>query len=579
MLDTIAELERRSLNEPERAVETYRVALDVNDSDGRALDALTELYQELHRHRDLADLYLRRAEAATSGEQAAPFRLALARLLRSRLDDTAGAIDQLEAIVTAVPWHTEAIKELEGFTHEAGCKARVVEILRPLYERSDDWRLLVRLNEERFGLAELPREKVAVLRETARLWEARGGDTRKAMDATRVAFELDPEDTDTRAELERLTGLLGTWDELAASYEAGSAAVTDEVTKRDLLVALAKTYDNRLDDPRRALNAFARLSALDPVDPEPLEAMDTLSVLLSDWTTLIAVLEKKSANAGDVENAAIWRRIAEVKLDMLDDIPGAIAAHERALEFGPESPATVDALIALYDAETSARRLVELFARRVELSEPNEANLRYELNLRAAECYEKQLNDRREAISALGAALEARPGDPAVLKALERLYRAERMWDDLLGNLKLQVASAESIEARVALRTAMGDLYAAQLENPNDALDQYRLVLELEPQNNHAIASARRIGEAREDLRLPTADILEPVLRAGKRYEEVVGILSFASSRKPSPPSAPAPCATSRQWRTRGGSPHRSRVCVAACFGRHAGRRTTARRH
>ena len=191
-LHTIADLERRSLNEPEKAVATYRAALDVDALDVRALDALTELYEELHRDRDLAHLYLRRAESAASGEQAAPFRLALARLLRDKLNDTPGAIDQLEAIVTAVPWHTEAIKELEGFTQAVECKARIVEILRPLYERSDDWRLLVRLNEERFGLADDPREKVVVLRETARLWETRGGDLRKAFEATRVAFELRP---------------------------------------------------------------------------------------------------------------------------------------------------------------------------------------------------------------------------------------------------------------------------------------------------------------------------------------------------------------------------------------------------
>src|SRR5262249_12849060 len=104
-LHTIARLERVELKEPDKAIETYRAALDVSDTDARALDALTELYRELGRYRDLADLYLRRAEAAPDGEQAAPYRLALSRLLQSELSDTVGAIDQLETIVTEVPWH------------------------------------------------------------------------------------------------------------------------------------------------------------------------------------------------------------------------------------------------------------------------------------------------------------------------------------------------------------------------------------------------------------------------------------------------------------------------------------------
>jgi golgin subfamily B member 1 len=526
-LHTVAHLERVELKEPEKAIDTYRAALDVRDSDKKALDALTELYVELGRDRDLGDLYLRRAEAAPNGEEAAPYRLSLARLYRQKLSDTAGAIDQLEAIVSEVPWNADAIKELEGLTADDAHKARVVEILRPLYERQDDWRLLIKLNEERFGLAQDAREKVAVLRETARLWETRGNDELRAFEATRAAFELDPEDGETRAELERLTEQLGAWDELAASYEKGIAAVAEDVTRRELLGSLARVYDTRNDDPRKALDAYGRLSALDPTEAEPLEAMDTLAVLLADWATVIAVLEKKSAIASDDENASIWRRIAGTKLDMLEDTEGAVAAYERALELEPSSAETVDALIALYAPEKSARRLVELFARRVELSGPDEGALRYDLNVRAAECFEKQLGDRREAITALGAALDARPGDGAVLTALERLYRAEEMWDELLGNLKLQAGAAGTKEARVKLRTAIGDLYAGKLESPSDALEQYKLVLEDEAGDDHAITAARAIGESREELRLDAADILEPVLRAGGRHEELCAILEL----------------------------------------------------
>jgi tetratricopeptide (TPR) repeat protein len=526
-LHTIAKLERDELKDPEKAIETYRAALDVKDGDAKALDALTELYQERGLDRDLADLYLRRAEAAPNGEEAAPYRLSLARLSRDKLGDVGGAIDQLEAIVTDVPWHQDAIQELEGLTKGGDHKARVVEILRPLYERQDDWKLLIKLNEERFGLAQDTGEKVAILRETARLWETRGDDELKAFEATRAAFEIDPEDSETRGELERLTEALGAYEELCESYEKGAAAVTDDVTRRELLGALAKVYDAKIDDPRKALDAYGRLAALDPSEAEPLEAMDSLAVLLADWPTVISVLEKKSAIASDDENASIWRRIAETKLDMMDDPKGAIAAYERALELDPDSAMTVDALVDLYTPEKNGKRLVELYQRRVELSGSDEGDLRYELNVKAAECWDQQLGDRREAINALSAALDARPADPAVLKSLERLYRDEQLWDDLLGNLQLQASAAETKEARVALRTAIGDLYAKELTSPAEALEQYRLVLDDEPSSGHAITAVRAIGEGHEELRLDAADILEPVLRAGARHEELVAILEL----------------------------------------------------
>ena len=476
---------------------------------------------------DLADLYLRRAEAAQNGEQAAPYRLSLAKLLREKLGDTPGAIDQLEAIVSEVPWQKDAIEALEALTRDDGHKARVVEILRPLYERSDDWRLLIRLNEERFGLAEDAHEKVSVLRETARLWETRGGDQKRAFHATRVAFELDPEDGETRAELERIAGALGAYDALAESYEQGISNTSDDVAKRELLGLLAKIYDEKIDDPRRALGAYGRLSQIDPSDPEPLDAMDTLSVLLSDWYTLIDVLTRKSALVADDENASIWRRIAETKLDMLEDSAGAVTAYERALELDPDSPFTVDALINLYEPQNNAKRLVELYTRRVELAGESEGDLRYDLNVAAAACYEQKLDDRREAINSLGAALEARPSDGAVLRALERLYRAAKMWEELLENLKLQASAAAAKEDRVALRTAMGDLYGAELEAPSESLEQYRLVLEDEPTHPRAIDAVRRIGEAREELRLEAARVLEPVLRGASRWKDLVAVLEL----------------------------------------------------
>lgn len=526
-LHTIAELERRELKDPEKAIETYRAALDVDDADAISLDALTDLYRELERDQDLADLYLRRAESAPGGEAGAPYRLALARLLRDRLKDTSGAIDQLEAIVSEVPWHEEAIKELEGLTRDDEHKARVVEILRPLYERADDWKMLVRLNEERFALAQDPREQVAVLRETARLWGTRGGDAVRAFHATSAAFEIDPEDGETRVELERLAELLGAWEELATSYEQGIEKTQDDTVKRELLTAVAKLYDNQLNDPRRALNAYRRLSALDERDPEPLEAIDTLALLLADWSTIIGVLEKKSEIVSDEENAAIWRRIAEIKLEMLDDADGAIAAYERALELDPESTATISALIDLYEPRDNAQRLVELYQRRVELAGPGDADLKYSLLVRAAERYEKPLASPRDAITALLGALDARPGDPTVLTSLERLYRSEQMWDELLENLKLQAGAAATQEDRIKLRTAIGDLYADQLQSPSDAIEQYRFVFEDDSQNSHAIKAVWAIGEAREELRLDAADVLEPVLRKAGRFEELASALEL----------------------------------------------------
>ncbi len=410
-LHTIARLLEKELDRKDDAIDTYRSALDVDERDEIALEALSSLYREAERWDDLAELYLRRAELADTTERAAEHRLALARLLKDGIKDTDRAIDQLEEIVRSVPSHAEAVKELEALVGDEVYKERVVEILRPLYEGTDDWRRLIKLNEERYALAESPPEKVAVLRETASLWETRGRDADRARRALGVAFELDPDDGELRAEYERLIEATERWDHLAQAYESALQKHPDMLSRREVLSKLAEVHDQRRDDPRAALAAYDKLRLTDETDPAPLAKMEQLATLLSDWPVLVSVLKAKAElSLDDEERASLWRRIGEAKRDMLEDVDGAVAAYERALELEPDSAFTVDCLIDLREAGGEAEPLVELYERRVELTDADDVDLRYELLTSAAKVHERKARGQgpRDRDVAKGARREAR---------------------------------------------------------------------------------------------------------------------------------------------------------------------------
>jgi tetratricopeptide (TPR) repeat protein len=535
-LHTIAALEKSELGLGDQAIETYRSALEVDENDAVALDALTELYREKARWDDLADLYLRRAELAEEPEQSANYRLALARLCRSELGDTERAIDQLDEIVRSLPAHAETIKELEALLEAEENKERVVEILRPLYEQADDWRHLIHLNEDRYALADDPGQKVAVLRETARLWEERGNDPGRARRALSVAFEIDPDDPDTRAELERLTEVTDAWAELAESYDRALESHPDLAAKREILATLAEVHDQRRDDPRRALEAYERLHTVDESDLETLERVERLAMLLSDWQAVVRALRAKAdLLLDDAERASTWRRIGEAKRDMLEDVDGAVEAYERALELDPDSAFTIDCLIGLYEDKGNPERLVELYQRRVELCEDDAADLKYELLVSAARAYEEKLEDRPRAIEALNQALSVRPGDADVLGGLNSLYRSESMWPELLDNLRLEASASESTERRAELRRQIGAILADELMSFDEALEAYRLVLEEASGDGVAIGAVRQIGRDHEELRETVAGILIPVLTASDRHEDLVDALEMRLTAETDP--------------------------------------------
>lgn len=535
-LHVIAELERKRMGNADAAIDTYRAALDVDERDVRTLDALTELYRERERWTDLGELHLRRAENALDPEVAAPDRLALSRLYLDQLGEPDRAVDQLEEIVRSVPGHSQALSELEKLLNNEGLKLRVVEILRPLYEGADDWKRLVRLNEDRYALAETPQEKVAVLRETARLWEERGGDPARACRALRVAVGLDPDDGETRSEFERLTDATSSWDKLTEAYEAALEQNPDVLSRRDLLSKIAEVHDKRRDDPRAALSAYERMRQVDESDLDVLARMEMLATLLSDWGVLVGVLSSKAEYVlEDEERASLFRRVGEAKRDMLEDPAGAITAYERALELDSESAFTVDCLIELRENGESAELLAELYQRRIDLCGEDDAELKYDLLRRAAKLHEARLSDRPRAIDLLGQALAVRAADPEVLAELDRLYRAEEMWPELLDNLKLEASRAESADERARLRREMGNLLAEKLTSYDEALEAYRLVLDEVPGDGGTIERVFALGKEHEDLRPTVTGILVPVLRATERHEDLTRALEMRLSIESDP--------------------------------------------
>ncbi|MCL2725127.1 MAG: tetratricopeptide repeat protein [Polyangiaceae bacterium] len=512
-LSTIAEIEEKDLSDDDAAIATLRSILELDEADKRAPEALVRLFTRRERFRDLADLYRRRAEQSALPEEEASFRFALARVLDERLAETSRSIDELEIILGLVsPQESEegrqAVAMLESMLGRAEHTRPVAELLRPIYEKNDDWRKIVDTGRFSLAVATAPHEKVAILREAAHLHEQRGNDLDTAFVCLKEAFVLDPDDGVAREELDRVAALTKRWDDLADAYQQGLAKI-DGVGQKELLASLAKLHDERRDDPRSALDAYDELFRLDESDDHPLGEMDQLATLLSDWSTLVRVLVKRAELTNDdEERARFWRRVGEARRDMLDDAPGAIDAYERALELEPTSAFTIDNLIEIYEEKHDAARLVELYKRRLELCGEDDGELRHRLLLDAATCYETGLSDRREAIQLLNEALANKPEDREILERLGGLYEAERMWVELLDNLRAQASVESDATKKLLLVKRMGRLLAGELGDHQKALEAYRDVLSA-GYDEEAANAILALGEAHDELRVEAADVLE----------------------------------------------------------------------
>lgn len=508
------------------AIATYESILQIDEGNSVARESLAGAYETERRFDDLIAFLGRLADGEAYPERAAALRLEVARI-----EDLAG---RPEAALTTV----ERVLELEGAGVAADSalavleqfhvrddvpKARVLAALETQYRvRQDSPRLIAVLRERMAGE---PSERATIAAELSLLLDA-AGDPKAAFYAARDAFLADPS-TDYRNDLERRAEGLDAFHLVVEAYET---VLTAEPGDLETLGALARVHDARLDAPRDALAVWERYVQTAPEDAVALAEVERLATLLSEWPALVSVLDKLALLAfGAEDRASLYRRVGEVRRDMLEDREGALASYESALEADPESAWTLDNLIGLLesvDDEPSRARLAELYPRRVELAAADDHEGRADLLARLGLLREKA-GDLGLAIEALEEAKRTYPGNPLASERLVHLYRKTDNTEQLHKLLEERWESAEF--GSTARRDAQLAFAAELLESGKDrkrARDLYEGLLSDGPDETAVRALLTMAGEGGDD-RVAILDTLEPALRSADKHELLAAALSL----------------------------------------------------
>ncbi len=521
-----ADIQERSLNDAEAAIATFRQVLDVEPSDAVATARLDALLTATSNWRDLAELTERRVDDAVDSNERAALRIRLAGIRAGHLEDASGAVDALEAVVLERPDQQQAIAALEQLADKnPDLRQRIVEILEPLYRNLDSWSKLVVVLNARLASATDVSDRVQILREIAALKESRANDVAGAFSAYASAFVADPNDLESRQNIDRLAASHKLWDDLVRTYESAIAATTDSTVQVDLLRAVAETHDQQRDAPRDAIAAWERMFAIDDTQTDALDQLQNLHVLLSDWDGLVSVLERKAEREMDDQvRVGLLHEIGEYQFHMIGNPAAAIHAYRRALDADPTDAIALEALDDLYSNANDSRALADILAQRLDVEA--EADGRRTLALRLGKLYEGALDDKAQAIDAYKRALDDAPTDTEALLALERLYSATNAHQDLLDNLQTQSNLAADEAARNAIRLRVGKLQSTELSDAAAALETYRDVLGSDRANATAIQAVRALADDAQ-LRADATALLEPLLREQSRWDELASVLEL----------------------------------------------------
>ncbi|NPC73068.1 tetratricopeptide repeat protein [Corallococcus exiguus] len=550
----------RLLKQPDAAVPFFKAALDRDARHRGVLDTLRELYDETGQREELVGILRRLIPLQDSSDGVKALRLRMAEVLagmgrreesldaaRRALEVEPHSVSDLERVyalsVSLRAWN-DAVRALElkvqvhlvteerdpaiaayftvadlwegqGGKPElsAGALEKVLELdpanrtayerVCTLYRANNDWRAYATVMDRYMPNLVTDEEKMAVLREIARVQEERLGQKDVAFLALCRALQLDAAEDALREEVERLADETGSHEELAAVYEE----VADELPRGPLAeriyATLARIHDSRLDDPQAAEAAFRKILEFDPTNATALDGLAAVFQRRGRDREYVVALEQKLEAAGSIEaRKGILKEIARVWDETLDDPTEAASALLRALELEPDLE-TLGVLTKLYRRGNAFRDVATTLLRARDLAASNEERARIQVEV--ATVYERDLKDDESAVSAFRMALEFDPYNREALESLERLHTRLDQPADLLAIYERMLELSQDYREKVRVLFRSATIWEDTYQNPANADACVEGVLSIDPQNVPAIKSLIRLRRAQsrwEDLLL-----------------------------------------------------------------------------
>jgi len=517
------------LDDPELAIRSYQDVLQLDPEHAASRRALDRLYRRTQRFRDLVALMGQELERV-EGQDALEITFALGEIYEQRLADPRQAVDCYERVLETNPTHLRSQEALERLSSEPSQRQRIASILEPLYDGQGAWAELSRMLEIQLEDVSDVGTRVGLSMRIARLREDRLHDLDGAFAAVASALTGDPADPGPREELARLAAIRDSQRERAEVLERAVKSVEDSpYVAAELLLELARVWDDSVGDAAKAESAYTRLIAVDPDNAEPVvaasRALERLHLAAERYDALADDLERQARFEPEPEaRGGLLLRLAELYESTLDDIDHAIAAHRRRLDDDPTDVAALTALERLYTRGEQWQKLIGVLSSMEQASD--EVDEQRRLCRRVGTVFEQRLGDVENAIVAYNEVLGRFGADAETLDALGRLYRKSERWYDLLEVLETRIEQTEEADEAAELRFSAAELMRLHTGDVERAIETYGEVLAVRMDHTGAVNALEEIlTEPDGEFRSAAARVLVPLYEGRTAWSELIDAL------------------------------------------------------
>ncbi len=441
---------------PDAAAAALDKVLALDAGNRPAFQQLRELHQAAGSWRAYADLCLLFAPHAEAEERLALLK-EVATLREQRLGEKHMASLAWNRVLGEAPGDEQALAECWRLAHESKDQDTLSVVLE---DAADKARGMVR--------AQLLL-KLGALLDAAPLDDAEG-----AENAIRRALEADPANPEA---LDALTGLFkrrGRITDLVIALEQKLEAASGLDEKKALLLEVSKLYDEVIHDVDEAVAALRRILELDGGDPAALEALAALLRREHRWGELATTLARARDLAGGDDEAAVEDYRTALGLD--DDNAVALAGLER-----------------LYTKLDRFAELNRVYERQVQLSTDQAEQVR--ILAKSAGIFEEKMHDPARAAGQNESILRIDGGNVPAIKALERLYRDQGLFDRLLTVMDHHLKLLTDRKEQVALMVTIGEVWWKEMSRVDRAEAIFGQAIGLDPESRQAVGALGKLYE------------------------------------------------------------------------------------
>ncbi|MGZ3473895.1 MAG: tetratricopeptide repeat protein [Polyangiales bacterium] len=514
---------------PDGATEANQKILEIDPANERAFLTLEQLHGDGNRAAELAELYVHRLEQVEEGKGRQELYRKIAKVLDEKLEDSAQAFEVLVNAFSEDFDEDATVKDLERLTQSTQRWGDLVQI-------ANAW-----LKEP--GIQSDTPKKISLMLRLAKWYGEDIGKPEWAMPYFQQVQKLDPHNVRVIRQVASLYKKAGNYDQYGSTLTNALEIATSEKDRKEISVELGELLERQKKEVDQAVVYYKRALDVDPTFQPAIDALENIYNQRGATRDVVDMLERKVQSRADATELNPTRvKLAGLYVNQLNDLNRAGELYRDALEGDPSNIAAMRGLKVVYQQTMDWQRLHALLEQELEAVQTERERVAVLRELAAV--LEDHFIKPELAAQRLEQALEIDPNDDEAYRAVERNYSKLRRFQDLVAAYDRHIAAATDDTVRVEIYSAMGKVYADELDDVERAVDAYRNITDIDSNNVAALEALSRLYEKQgetqlaldamqrvADLTFDTAQKVEMLYRIGKAHDEKLGDRVTAQER------------------------------------------------